>query len=337
MKTNVLFGAARRSLLRTMGLLTLGCAALGAVPAASAQTAAWPGGRPVELVVPYPAGGSSDVIARLLARSLGEQLGASFVVVNKSGAATAIGTAYVAKAANDGHTLLLADSPFVVNAAANPKVPYDPVGEFAPVAIVGTSPSFLYAPAGRYDSLQALVEAARSNPGQLSAGSAGTGTSSHLLFEIMMKEAGIKLNHVPYRGSSPALTDTVAGTVDASFSTYASAQPFVASGRLKVLAMTAPERLPAFPGVPTFKEAGMPGMTFQTWWGVLGPKGMPQAVVDKLNAALGKALQDEAILKQFQVLSVVPGLTTPQVFGQTVERDYQHWVDVIKTSGIQIE
>ncbi|OZI23327.1 hypothetical protein CAL26_07645 [Bordetella genomosp. 9] len=318
-------------------MLATGCAALAMVLASTARAAQWPGERPVELVVPYPAGGSSDVIARMLAKSLGEQLGQSFVVANKSGAATAIGTAYVGKASADGYTLLLADSPFVVNAAANPKVPYDALRDFTPVAIVGTSPSFLYAPAGRYTDLQAFIAAAKARPGQLSAGSAGTGTSSHLLFEVLMKEAGIVLNHVPYRGSAPALTDTVAGTVDASFSTYASAQPFVASGKLQVLAMTAAERLAAFPGIPTFKEAGMPGMTFQTWWGVLGPKGLPGDVVDRLNAALGKALQDPAILRQFDVLSVVPGLSTPQGYGQAIERDYRHWVDVIKTSGIKIE
>lgn len=325
-----------RSALHAFFALAAAAAALAAIPG-PAQASDWPQDKPVELVVPYPPGGSSDVIARMLAKSLDEQLKQSFVVVDKSGAATAIGTAYVARARNDGYTLLLADSPFVVNPAANPQVPYSPINDFAPVAIVGTSPSFLYVPAGRYDSLQALINAARARPGQISAASAGTGTTSHLLLEVMMKEANIKLNHIPYRGSAPALSDTVAGTVDASFSSYASAQPFVASGKLKVLAMTASNRLADFPGVPTFKEAGMPGLTFETWWGVLGPKGMPQDVTGKLNAALGKALQDPAIQRQLKILSVVPGLTTPQAFSQTIARDYQHWVDVIKTSDIKIQ
>ncbi|WP_144633752.1 Bug family tripartite tricarboxylate transporter substrate binding protein [Bordetella genomosp. 13] len=324
----------RRPALRALFAAVLAVAATLSGPA---QASDWPRDKPVELIVPYPAGGSSDVIARLLAKSLGETLKQSFVVVNKSGAATAIGTAYVARSNNDGYTLLLADGPFVVNPAANPRVPYDPVDDFAPVAIVGTSPSFLYVPVGRYDSLQAFLDAARARPGQLSAASAGAGTLSHLLFEVMMKEANVKLNHIPYRGSAPAMTDTVAGTVDASFSSYASAQPFVASGKLKVLAMTAPQPLAAFPGVPTFKDAGMPAMTFETWWGVLGPKGMPADATSKLNAALGKALQDPAILKQFEVLSVVPGLTTPQAFGQTIQRDFTHWKDVVKKSGIVIE
>jgi len=335
MKSSSFSSMARRF---ARGILPAACV-LGMVAAAPATASAadWPTERPVEIIVPYPAGGSSDVIARLLAKSLNQQLHQSFVVVNKSGAATAIGTAYVAKANNDGYTLLLADGPFVTNAAANPQVPYDPLHDFTPVGIIGTSPSFLYVPAGRYDSLQSFIAKAKAHPGQVSAGSAGTGTLSHLLFEVMMKEAGISLNHIPYRGSAPAMTDTVAGMVDASFSTYASAQPFVASGKLKVLAMTATEPLAAFPGVPTFKQAGMPGMVYQTWWGVLGPQGMPQPIVAKLNAALGQALKDQDILRQFQVLSVLPGLSTPQAYADTIARDYRYWRDVVKTNHIEIK
>lgn len=304
--------------------------------AAPDTASTWPN-RPVQLIVPYPPGGSSDIIGRLLAKFLGESLGQTFIVENRSGAATAIGTAYVARSAADGYTLLLADSPFVVNAAAIPATPYDPIADFTPVAMVGTSPSFLYVPSSRSKTLAEFIAAAKANPGKLSVGSAGTGTFSHLLFEVMQKEAGIVLTHVPYRGSAPALTDTVSGVVDASFSTYASAQPFVASGKLRVLAMTAPRRLDNFPGIPTFAESGMPQMTFESWWGVLGPAGMPPAIVNRLQQVLNKAVQDPEIRAQFARLSVVPTAGTPDGYQKVLKQDLDHWKSVIKDANIKID
>ncbi|MGZ8138533.1 Bug family tripartite tricarboxylate transporter substrate binding protein [Bordetella bronchiseptica] len=325
--------AARRLLVQSTLAITglLAAAAAGAQPATD-----WPT-RPIELVVPYPAGGSSDVLGRLLAKPLGEILGQPVVVLNKSGAATAIGTTFVARAAPDGYTLLLADSPLVVNAAVNPAVTYDPIKDFSPVGIIGTSPSFLYAPAGRVKDLDDFIAQAKQQPGRLKAASAGAGTSTHLLLELMQREAGISLNHIPYRGSAPALTDTVAGIVDGSFSTYASAQPFVASGKLQVLAMTAPQRLPAFPGVPTFAEAGMPGLTFLTWWGILGPDGLPQPIVDKLQQALAQVMKDPAIGEQFVRLSVVAQAGEPQAFSQTLQRDLQRWRDIARAAGVSMQ
>lgn len=299
----------------------------------SVRAEQWPN-RPVELVVPYPAGGSSDIIARLLAKQLATSLGQPFIVVNKGGAATAIGTAYAARAKPDGYTVLIADSPLVVNAAFNPSVPYQLFEDFSPVGIFGTSPSFLYAPVDGSDSVSDLIEKARSAPGQIPFASAGAGTSTHLLLEILQREAGVTFNHIPYKGSAPALMDTAAGVVQASFSTYASAEPLVSSGKLRVIGMTSDQPLESFPGIPTLKEAGYERVTMQTWWGVLGPAGMPVEIRHKLRQALVKAVDAQEVRKQFAVLSVEPAHGTPEGFDDVIKTDYERWKQVIDAANL---
>lgn len=305
------------------------------LPVHTVSAADWPT-RAVELIVPYPPGGSSDIIGRLLAKHLAAIFKQPFVVLNKGGAATAIGTAQVARSTADGYTLLLADSPLVVNAAVNPNVPYKLFDDFSPIAVFGTSPSFLYAPIGGSKSLSELIEKAKQEPGKVPFASAGGGTSTHLLLEILQREAGVQFNHIPYKGSAPALMDTAAGTVDASFSTYASAESLVSAGKLRVIAMTSDQRLEDFPGVPTLKESGYDGATMQTWWGLLGPTGLPKEINEALQAALAQIVQTEEVRAQFKRLSVLPNIGDSQGFTATIKSDYERWKHVVDAADIKL-
>jgi tripartite-type tricarboxylate transporter receptor subunit TctC len=309
-------------------------AALLAIPVSKAAN--WPT-KAIELVIPYPPGGSSDIIGRLIAKHLAETLKQPVVVVNKGGAATAIGTAYVARSTADGYRLLLADSPLVVNAAINPAIPYRLFDDFAPIAIIGTSPSFLYAPMDGSKSLAELITKAKQAPGQVPFASAGSGTSTHLLLEIFQREAKAKFNHIPYKGSAPALMDTASGTVAASFSTYASAESLVSAGKLRVIAMTSEERLDLFPGIPTLKEAGYDGATMQTWWGVLAPAGLPADINKKLQSALVQAVPTKEVGDQFRRLSVLPTEGTPEDFQAVIKNDFKRWKDVITAAQISLQ
>ncbi|RYF51395.1 MAG: tripartite tricarboxylate transporter substrate binding protein [Comamonadaceae bacterium] len=313
----------------------LACAALVAPAAALAQ--AYPSTKPVQIVVPYPAGGSSDVIARILTSKLSEALKQSFVVDNRAGAGTLLGTQHVANAPADGYTLLLADVPFTVNPSVVPTARYSPIKDFTPIALVGTSVQAMYGNPGRVASIADLLAKAKARPGEVSVATAGAGTTSDLLTELFQAGAGVKLLKVPYKGSSPALNDTAAGHVDGSFSTLASAAPLVNAGRIKVIAIGSPRRVASHPEVPTFEEAGVPGMNIRHWWGVLGPAGMPAGVVQQLQAEIGRAVNRPEVREQLRILSVEASTASTAEFSKVLADDVQRWDRLVKENNIKAD
>lgn len=293
--------------------------------------------KPVTVVVPFPPGGSSDVIARLINAKLIDAFKQNFITDNRPGAGTLIGTTYVAKAAPDGYTLLLADVPFSVNPTVLPHAGYDPVRDFTAIAIVGASAQFLYANPNRIKSLAELLATARAKPGQVTMATAGNGTTTHLMTEMLQAGARIKLLQVPYKGSAPALNDAAAGQVDVVFSTLASAAPLVSGGRLRVIGVTSPKRLPAFPDVPTFTEMGMGDLVVEHWWGVLGPAGIPRDIVQRLNAEIAKAVNMADVRERFSTLSVEPRTGTPEQFRDIIDSYVKRWTRVVKEHNVKAE
>jgi tripartite-type tricarboxylate transporter receptor subunit TctC len=304
------------------------------VGAAHAQT--YPA-RPVTVIVPFAAGGSSDVISRLINVKLADAFKQSFVTENKPGGGTLIGTNHVGKSAPDGYTLLLADVPFSVLPSVVASANYDPVRDFTPIAIIGASAQFLYANPGRINSLAELLAAAKAKPGQISVATAGNGTTTHLMTEMLQAGAGVKLLQVQYKGSAPALNDAAAGHVDAVFSTLASAAPLVAAGKLKIIGVTSTKRLPQFPDVPTFAEMGIRDMVVEHWWGVLGPAGMPRDVVQRLNAEIAKAVAAPDVRERLAPLGVEPRTGTPEEFGAVIDSYTKRWARVVKDNNIEVE
>ena len=302
--------------------------------AAGAQT--WPT-KSIEVIVPYPPGGSSDVIARLIGIKLQEALKQPVVILNRPGASTLIGTTHVAKAPPDGYQLLLADNPFLVNATVIPNLAYDPLKDFAPIAIVGTSPQLLFAPLPRSRTLAELIAAAKAKPGAISVGNASAGSLTHLLGVILENQAGVKFNHIPYKGSAPALQDAVGNQLDAAISSSASGLVYVTGGKLRVLAVTSAKRFPALPDVPTFEELGYKNMVVDNWWGFLAPAGTPKAVIDRLRDEMAKAVALPDVRERYAGLGVAPVVSTPGEFQKTLEDEYRVWTKVAKDNSIKID
>ena len=292
----------------------------------------------VRFIVPYAPGGSSDVLARALGQKLGDALGQTFVIDNRPGAGSMVGTDVAAKATPDGYTLILSDMPHTINPSIHAKVPYHPVRDFAPVTIIGVSPMFLFAnPSLKVQNVKEFIALARSQPGKIAIASGGTGATTHLLAELLQSRAGIKLTHVPYKGAGPALTDVVGGQIPATFTSMATAAPFAKSGRLRILGVTSAKRLSAFADVPTFEESGVTGMVFEHWWGVMAPAATPRVVIDTLHAAIAKALAQPDLRERFAALAVEPRTNTPEQFRALLESDLQRWAKVVKDAGIKPE
>lgn len=292
----------------------------------------------VRFIVPYAPGGSSDVLARTLGQKLGAALGQTFVIDNRPGAGSMIGTDIAAKATPDGYTIILSDMPHTINPSIYAKVPYDPVKDFAPVTTIGVSPMFLFVnPAVKAQNVKDFIALAKAQPGRISIASGGTGATTHLMAELLQSHAGIKLNHVPYKGAGPALTDVVAGQIPATFTSMATAAPFAQSGRLRILGVTSAKRLPAFPDVATFDESGVTGLIVEHWWGVMAPAGVPRAIVDKLRGEIVNAVNSTDVRERFTVLAVEPRTNTPQQFQALLASDVKRWAKVVRDAGIKIE
>jgi len=314
---------------RFLALLLLGVSAL-------AQAQAWPT-KTIEISVPYPPGGSSDVIARLIAAKLQESLKQSVVVFNRPGASTIIGTTYVGKAAADGHTLLLADNPFLINATVMPTLAYDPIKDFAPVTVVGTSPQLLFAPIPRSKNLAELIAAAKAKPNAITIGNASNGSLTHLLGVILENQAGVQFNHIPYKGSAPALQDAIGNQVDGVISSSASGLVHVTSGKLRVLAVTSAKRFSALPDVPTFEELGYKNMIVDNWWGFLAPAGTPKPVVDRIREEIAKAIALPDVRERYAGLGVTPTATTPAEFQKQLNDEMRIWSKVAKDNNIKVD
>lgn len=250
--------------------------------------------KPIQLVIPFPPGGATDVIGRLIGKQLGDRLGQSVVIDNRPGAGTIVGAGFVAKSAADGYTLLVSSgTTFTVNPAIHAKLPYDPVKSFEPIGMTGRTGLILLANRDNpIASLKDLVAAAKAAPGKYSYGSFGTGTTAHFAGEMLLNTTGIKMLHVPYKGSSPAMTDLIGGQIPFSVDTVAAAVPQVKAGKVKAIAVTTAKRSTLLPDVPTVAEAGYPGMDADTWLAVVAPRGLPPEVKAKLEKALKDTMAD---------------------------------------------
>jgi len=291
--------------------------------------------RPVTLVVPYPAGGSADILARTVGQKLAARLGQPVVIENKGGAGTAIGARFVAEARPDGYTLLLGT---VSSQAINPamtRVGYDPVKDFVAVSALASIPFVLVAhPGAPYGSVAELLAAARQNPGSISYASAGPGTSNHLAGEMLASAAKLKLLHVPYRGSAPALADVLAGHVPLMFDLQTTSLPNIASHKLKPLAVTGSRRSPLLPEVPTVAESGLPGFEVSAWFGVFAPAKLPLALRQQLSAAMARVLEDPALAQRLRDIGAEPDPRDAAQFGAYVAEEAGKYATVVKTAGL---
>ena len=325
-------GAARgRRALLAAGL----CAAARPSSAQTGAAGGWPS-RPVRMVVAYPAGGSTDIVGRLLADRLGRLWGQPVVVENRSGAAGTLGADAVAKAAPDGHTLLLAASPELAIARSTQRdLPYDPARDFAPIGLLAQSPFLLLASnALGASDLRELVALAKARPGGLNYASFGNGTSNHLVGELFKAAAGIDIAHVPYRGSGPMMTDLVAGNVQFAFETVAAGFPHARSGRVRALGAATPRRPPLAPDVPTFEEQGFAGFAGGTWIGLVAPSRTPAPVVEKIAADLDRLSMDGAFPREMEERGLVPDARGPAGFGAFIEAEAAKWGDAARRAGI---
>ncbi|SHN08500.1 tripartite tricarboxylate transporter substrate binding protein [Rhizobacter sp. OV335] len=280
----------------TTRLAPLFCVLLGALACSPALAAGFPE-KPVTLVVPFPPGGATDTMARIIAKGMGQRLAQPVIVDNKAGAGTTIGAGAVAQAAPDGHTLLISsNTTFTVNPALKAKLPYDAQKSFESIGLIGTSPLVLLAnPSLPANSVKELVALAKAQPGKLAYASFGNGTTAHLAGEMFKLVAGVDILHVPYKGSSPAMTDLIGGQVALSFDTNVAALPMLRAGHVKALAVTSARRSPSLPRVPTIAEAGYPGFEMLPWITIVAPRGLPPAVQKTLGKALADTLADAAV------------------------------------------
>jgi tripartite-type tricarboxylate transporter receptor subunit TctC len=293
--------------------------------------------RPVRLIVGFPAGGPTDIVARIVAQSLSERLGQQIIVENRPGAGSNIATQAVITSPPDGYTLLLVSPPHAVNATLYRKLPYNFLEDIVPVAGLADGPNVMEVhPSVPVKTVAEFIAYAKANPGKISFASAGNGTTIHLSGELFMAMTGIKMLHVPYRGSAPALTDMISGQVQVMFDNVLSSLPHLQSGALRPLAVTSRVRSEALPNVPTVAET-VPGYETGTWWGVGVPKGTPPEIVEQLNREINAVLADPKIKARFAELGSAPLIMTPDAFGKFLAAETEKWAKAVKFSGAQVD
>jgi tripartite-type tricarboxylate transporter receptor subunit TctC len=309
-------------------------AILGAVSAAHAE---WPE-RSITIVVPFAAGGNTDSIARITAEWLTRQLKQPVLVDNKPGASGAIAAEYVARATGDGYTLFMASLPQMAILPHVQKVRYDPVRSFVPVSIVATNP-FALAVANNVpaNTLTDLVKLAKAKPGEIAYASAGSGSVSHLSIALFMQRAGIRMNHIPYKGGAPAINDVLGGQVPMYFGNLAEILPQYKSGKFKVMAVSSNKRVSQMPDVPTIAEQGYPGFSTYTWNGVAAPAGTPKEVINTLSKAIMSASQDAAFVAKLKGIGVDALCNSPEEFARVLNKDIVKWGEAVKLSGAKGE
>jgi len=310
-------------------------AALPAVPW-NAQAQAYPS-RPIRLIVPFPPGGSNDVVGRLVANQLSEKLGTKVYVDNRGGAGGVIGTEAVAQAAPDGYTLLVVSIPHAVNPALY-NLKYDPIKSFTPVSIMATGPNVLVVnPNLPVKNVQELLALAKEKPGTVDYASAGVGSFQHLGGELFKLVAGVNLQHVPYKGGGPAMQDVVAGHVKVMFSSLVQTTPFIQSGQLRALGVGGTKRNPVLPDVPTIQEAGVPGYVADNWWGIVAPAGTPQPVVDQLYNDIQEVLKSRELSEAFAREGAEAVTMTSDEFAKYIEYEIAKWGRVVKEGNIKVQ
>jgi len=305
---------------------------------AQAQTAGYPV-KPVRWVVPFPPGGSADLMGRMIGQDLAKALGHQVVIENRAGASAIVGSEYVAKSPADGYTLLQANvSQMTIHPSLYPRLPYDPLKDFAPVTVLGIVTSVMVTtPSLPVASVRDLVALAKKRPGQLNFTSSGAGSSTHLTGELLKQRAGIAMTHINYKGSGPALTDVMAGFVEIMFENLPSALPFINANKLKVLAVTGKDRSPVLKSVPTLAESGFPGFDMVSWQALVAPAGTPRAVVDRLNAEVAKVLKTPEMKEKMTGLGTDVVANSPEQFAQYLREETAKWSKIVRDAGIKLE
>ena len=295
--------------------------------------------KPIRLVVPYPPGGFTDILGRLLASQLQPRLGQNVIVDNKGGGGSTIGTNIVARAPADGYTLLLVAPDLAINESLMPaRLSYDARKDFSPVIRAAWSPMVLVTnPSVPAKNMAEFLALAKARPGKINFASGGVGTGAHLALELLKTRAGIDLNHVPYKGNGPATSDLLGGQVSAMFLQYAVAKPHILSGKLNVLATPSGKRSPAMPDVPTIAESGLSGFDVEPWFGIVSPVGTPPAVIERLNLEISKIMQQSDVKEMLAGVGATPSTSTAQEFAKFIDSEVTRWGEVVKTSGAKAE
>ncbi len=294
--------------------------------------------KPVRLIVPFAPGGFTDVVARILGQRLSVSMGQQFIIENKAGAGSTIGTDFVAKSAPDGYTLVMISTTHVISPWIYKSMPYDPIKSFVPVTKLVDSPYVLLVnPKVPARNVQEFIALAKASPDTLRYASSGNGSSQHLMGGLFASLTGTKLQHVPYRGSSGAATDLVAGVVESSFAGVPNALAQVPAGRLRALAVTTAKRIPQLPDVPTLQEAGVPGYEASVWLALLAPAGTPRDIVNRLNAEVAKLMESGETRKALYEAGVEVSLSTPDALGEYMVKEMERWGKVVKDTGTKLE
>jgi tripartite-type tricarboxylate transporter receptor subunit TctC len=318
--------------LRGVALLLCACAA----PLALAQ-GAWPD-KPIRIIVPFTAGSGTDIVARTLAEPMSRELKQPIVIENRPGAGGTIGAAQVAKSPPDGYTLLVHSAGHVANAAIYPNLPYDTIRDFAGITPLASLPNVLIvSPAKGYRSVQDVVARAKANPGALNYGSAGNGSATHMNAEIFRQSAQFDAQHIPFKGTPEAMTETATGRLDFFFAPLSSAIPLIKDGRLQALAIGTAQRSPLLPEVPTTTEAGYPKSEYVFWVALLAPAGTPRAIVERLNAEALKALASAEVKEKLAVLGAEPMPMSPAAFDAFIRGEAARMADVVKAAGVKVQ
>jgi tripartite-type tricarboxylate transporter receptor subunit TctC len=295
--------------------------------------------KPIRLIVPYPAGGATDVMARAIAAKMATALAVQMVVENRTGAGGNIAAAAAAKSAPDGYTLFFgATGPLAVNPALYDKLPFDPVKDFAPIGMVGLMPLFVTVPVTlRANSLKDLVALAKARPGSLNYASSGVGGTTHLAMELLKSHAGAEITHVPYKGTAAGVADMLGGNIDAMFDAWPTTGPHVQTGKLRFLAVSTAQRSALEPQVPTVAESGFPGFDLSVWYGLLAPTGTPPEIIARLSAETAKVMASPELKERFAALGMEPLTSTPAQFASHIRSETTKWAKVVRDSGAKAE
>ena len=323
---------------RTVVLGGLVAVMLCAQATSVAQTASAFPNQPIRMVVPYPPGGPTDITARVVAAEMSKTIGQNIVIDNRPGASGMIGSEMVTKSTPDGYTLLANASIHVINPSVYPDMRFDAIKDFVPITQLAQVPLVLVVPANSpIKSVKDLVEYAKANPGKVNFGSAGSASAQHLAGESFKIAAGIQMQHIPYKGSAPALTDLAGGQLQLMFDSMPSATPMINSGKLRAIAVTTMTRAKARPDLPTIAESGFPGFDISTWYAYWAPKGTPADVVEKLAASAAQALKNPEVIAKYEAMGAEPVGSTPAQFAAYVESEAKKWNDIVKKSGAKLD
>ncbi|MBX9773217.1 MAG: tripartite tricarboxylate transporter substrate binding protein [Xanthobacteraceae bacterium] len=322
-------------MLRIVLSVAIGAVVLSAEAQAQANAQSWPQ-RPVRIVVPSPPAGGTDIVARVMAEHFSKAFKQQFFVENRPGAGNMIGIESVARAANDGYTFLMTASTLALNSVLYKKVSYDPIKDFAPITLAAKAPNVLIVnPSVPAKTLPEFIALAKAQPGKLTYGTPGIGTSPHMCMELFKSMAGVDLQHIPYRGTVPALTDVMSGQISGMFSTALSAKPQIEAGKVRAFGVSTAARSASMPDIPSIAEAGVPGYEAVQWYGFLAPAGTPAAIIAQIHAESMKALNAAEMKEKLALDGAEPAPTSPEEFGAHIRNEIEKWRKVAKAAGIE--